>query len=173
MSKAREEKKLKVQEIAEKFNKSKEVVLIDYRGLSVKNLADLREKLRESDVDLKVYKNTLTKIATKETGNDAINGLLEGPTALAFVYGDEAGAPKALVDFAKENKAMEIKGGLLGDSVINVDQVKALASLPSKDQLIGQVVGGIAAPLKSFMYVLNGPIESLARVLGQIAEQKG
>ena len=171
MSKAREEKQLKVKEIAEKFSNSKEVVLVDYRGLTVKDLAELRAKLRESDVDFKVYKNTLTKLATKESGKEGIDDLLEGPTALAFVYGDEAAAPKTLVDFAKDHKTMELKGGLLGEEVISTDQIKSLASLPGRDQLIAQAVGTIAGPIKGLLYVLNGPIESFARVVRQIQEQ--
>jgi large subunit ribosomal protein L10 len=168
----REKKEQEVAEIAEKLKRSKEVVLVDYRGLSVKNMADLRSQLREAGIDLKVYKNTLTKLAVKKTGHEDMSEYLEGPTAIAFDYQDEVTLPKILVNFAKEHKELELKGGALGQQGIDLDQIKSLASLPSREELIAKAVGAIAGPLRSFVYVLNAPIQSFGRVVQQIADSK-
>lgn len=166
----REEKEQEVNEIAEKLTKSKEVVLVDYRGLSVKEMAGLRSQLREAGVDFKVYKNTLAQLAVKKTGKENLSEFLEGPTAIAFDYQDEVTLPKILVNFAKEHKTLELKGGILGEQRLDANQIKTLASLPSKEELIAQAVGQIAGTLRSFLYVLNGPIQSFGRVIKQISE---
>lgn len=166
----KEDKKQTVEEISEKLKKSKEVILVDYRGLSVKDMADLRAQLREIGVDFKVYKNTLARLAAKKTGQENLSELLEGPTAIAFDYQDEVTLPKTLVNFAKDHDQLEVKGGLLGEQLLGPAQVKTLASLPSHEELVAQTVGALAGTIRSFLYVLNGPIQSFGRVVKQIAE---
>ena len=166
----KEEKKQTVEEIAEKINKSKEVIFVDYRGLSVHEMADLRKRLRDNGVDFSVYKNTLSKLAVDKAGYKDLEQFLSGPTAVAFDYDEEVSTPKIFIDFAKEHEDLEVKGGLLEDELLSIDQIKTLARMPSKEELYGQVVGAMAGTIRSMLYVLNGPIESFSRVVKQLAE---
>ena len=159
-----------VEEITAKLNDSVAVFVSEYRGMSVGALADLRTPLRDAGAEHKVYKNTLARLAASATGADALTEHLTGPTALTFVTGDSVAAAKALVDQAKTNPALVVKGGLLGDSPMSADDVKALASLPSREELLANLAGALQAPLvktagllqalpRNFAYGLNALIE--------------
>ncbi|RJQ32732.1 MAG: 50S ribosomal protein L10 [Actinobacteria bacterium] len=167
---AKEDKKQIVQEIADKLSKSKSVVLTDYRGLSVRDISELRGKLRQSGIDYKIYKNTMLRLATKAEKIEGLDSFLEGPTAVAFDYEDEVNASKVLTAFAKDHKVLEIKAGLLENKVLSVDQIKQLASLPGKDQLIATLMARINGPIGSFLNVLNAPIREFGSVIKQIKE---
>lgn len=145
---------------------------VDYRGLTFAESTELRKRLRKVDADLKVVKNTLGKIAAANAGVEGLDELLAGPTAIAYVHGDPAKVAKTIQDFIKEKKKAAIRGGKLQRSVLSASQVEALASLPSREQLIAQLVGAIASPLQGLANVLNGPIRSLVMVLAQVEEQK-
>ena len=172
MNKARLKKESAVQEIKSKLQNSNAAVLTDYRGLNVAEVTELRRQLREAGVEYKVLKNTLTKIAAQEVGYEGLFEYLEGPTAIAFSTEDPVAPAKILANFAKEHKNLAIKAGLLEGSVVSVDQVKALADLPGREELIAKVLGGLQGPITGLVNVLQGPIRNLTYVLNAIKEEK-
>jgi large subunit ribosomal protein L10 len=119
-----------------------------------------------------VYKNTLTELALRELALPAMDELLQGPTLFTFAVGDPVAPAKALMDFAKDHKQLEVKGAFFENQVVGADGIKALASLPSREQLLSMLLGTMNNPMSSFVRVLNGPAAAFARVLGAIAEQK-
>lgn len=146
---------------------------VDYRGLTFAEATDLRTRLRKVGTDLKVVKNTLGKIAAANAGVEGLDELLAGPTAIAYVHGDPAKTAKTIQDFIKEKKKPAIiRGGKLQRSILNAQQVEALAALPSREVLIAQLVGAIASPLQGLANVLNGPIRGLVVVLAQVQEKQ-
>jgi len=168
----REQKAAAVAEIAESLRESEAVFAVDFRGISVPQAADLRTRLRDADAVFRVVKNSLTERAADEVGADTLKALLEGPTALTFVRGDAAVAAKALQTFRRETDLLEFKGGLLGREAVDSDQLLALARLPARDVLYGQLVGVVASPITGLVRGLNALIAGLALQLGQIAEKK-
>jgi len=166
------EKQAIVAELKEKLARAKGVVLTNPRGLTVAQDTILRRRLRKAGIEYRVVKNTMTRIAAKELGLEGIEPYLEGPTALAFGFADPVAPAKALLDFARENKILEIKGGLVEGKVIGVDGVRALASLPPREVLIAQVLAGMQSPIVGLVNVLEGPIRKLAYVLDAIRKQK-
>jgi large subunit ribosomal protein L10 len=168
----REQKAAAVAEIAESLRESEAVFAVDFRGISVPQAADLRTRLRDADAVFRVVKNSLTERAADEVGADTLKALLEGPTALTFVRGDAAVAAKALQTFRRETSLLEFKGGLLGKETLDAEQLLALARLPARDVLYGQLVGVVASPITGLVRGLNALIAGLALQLGQIAEKK-
>ena len=144
---ARPEKVAVVDEIRTKLAEADATVLTEYRGLSVHDLAALRRSLRGSGTEYKVFKNTLARRAIEGAGYDEITSMFEGPVALAFVRGDAAAAAKALRDFGKDNPALVVKGGLLGERIITPADIEALADLPSREVMLTQIAGMFQAPL--------------------------
>jgi large subunit ribosomal protein L10 len=170
---ARPEKVASVEEIRDKMSRAKSVILTDYRGLTFEQISELRTKLRPLNVEYKVFKNTLTKIAAKELNLDALDPYLEGPTAMAFSYDDPVAPAKTLADFAKATKLLEMKGGVVEGSVVDGEKVKGLASIPPRDILLAMFMGGLRSPLYGLAGSLNQITAGLARVLNQVAQQKG
>jgi large subunit ribosomal protein L10 len=168
----REQKAAAVAEIAESIKEADAVFAVDYRGISVPQAAELRTRLREADATFRVVKNSLTERAADEVGADTLKALLEGPTALTFVRGDAALAAKAIQTFRRETDKLEFKGGLLGSEAVDTEQLLALARLPARDVLYGQLVGVVASPISGLVRGLNALIAGLALQLGQIAEKK-
>lgn len=158
---ARPEKEAVVEEMRGKFSKAAAVVLADYRGLNVGEVTELRKKLRESGVEYRVVKNTLSAMAAKSADISGLDPFLEGPTAFAFGYKDPVAAAKVLHEFAKNHKNLKIKGGLLNGEVIAAAKVKALADLPSREELLARVVGSMAAPMTTFARLLGAPVRNL------------
>jgi large subunit ribosomal protein L10 len=161
-----------VEEIKDRFNDSGAVLLADYRGLSVKELQQLRVKLREAGAELTVYKNSLTEIAMRELALPSMSDYLSGPTAFIFGGEDPVAPAKVLTAFAKDHKALELKGGLVENQVVDADGVKAIATLPSREELIAKLLGTMVNPLVGFARVLNGPVEAFARTVQAVADQK-
>ena len=161
-----------VKEITEKLEGSRAVFVSEYRGMSVGQLADLRAPLRESGAEHKVYKNTLARIAATAAGLDGLNQHLTGPTALTFVAEDSVGAAKALVDAAKANPLLVIKGGMLGDSLMTADDVKALASLPSREELLARLAGALQAPMTKTARLLKALPQKFAYGLTALIEKQ-
>ncbi len=161
-----------VGEIKQKLTGSTAVILTDYRGLSVKEMQALRAKLREVGGEVKVYKNTLTELALRELALPPMDDLLQGPTLFTFAVGDPVAPAKALIDFAKEHKQLEVKGGFIDHRVVAADAIKALASLPSREELIAKLLGTMLNPMTGLVRVMNGPAGAMARVLRAIADQK-
>jgi large subunit ribosomal protein L10 len=168
----REQKAAAVTEIADSIKGAEAVFAVDFRGISVPQAADLRTRLREADAIFRVVKNSLTERAADEAGADGLKALLEGPTALTFVHGDAALAAKALQGFRRETDLLEFKGGLLGAEAVDAEQILAIARLPARDVLYGQLVGLAASPITGLVRGLNALIAGLALQLGQIAEKK-
>ena len=150
MSNAIETKKVKVSEIAEKFQAASSVVVVDYRGLTVAQVTELRKQLREAGVEFKVYKNTLTRRAAEIAGVAGINEFLTGPNAIAFSNEDVVAPAKIINDFAKANEALEIKAGIIEGNISSVDDVKALAELPSREGLLSMLLSVLQAPVRNF-----------------------
>lgn len=161
-----------VEEIKEKISKSQSMVLVDYRGLNVEQLTELRSQYRKANVDYKVYKNTMMRLAFKDLGLEDFNEFLKGPSGVAFGYDDPVKAAKITSEFAKKNVKLGIKAGIVDGKVIDADGVNNLATLPSKEVLVAQVLYGLNAPIQGFANVLQGTIRSLAIVLNAIAEEK-
>jgi len=152
MSSKLEAKKQVVQEIADNFRESESAILVDYRGLNVAQLTELRENLRDANIDYKVYKNTMTRRAVAEVELEELNDILVGPTAVAFSKDDVVAPAKILNNFAKENEDLEIKGGVIEGEVASLDQIKELANLPNYEGLISMLLSVLQAPMRNFAY---------------------
>lgn len=169
----RPDKVAKVEEITAKLNEAQAVFVTEYRGMTVGQLAELRTPLRAVGAEHKVYKNTLAKLAATNAGLDGLNEYLTGPSALTFAADDSVGAAKALVDAAKGNPLLVIKGGMLGDAPMTADDVKALASLPSREELLAKLAGGFQAPLVKTARLLNALPSKFAFGLSALIEKQG
>ena len=167
-----EEKKQVVEEIKQKLENASLVVCTDYRGLNVAQITELRNKLRVPGVEYRVLKNTMFRFALQQAGYEDIAPQIIGPNAVIFSNDDPIGPAQTLSDFAKTNKQLEIKLGILQGKLLSVDEIKQLAGLPSREVLLGQVVGTMQAPITSFVRVLNANLTGLVRALDGIREQK-
>jgi large subunit ribosomal protein L10 len=167
-----ETKAVLVAEIKDKITGSTGIIMADYRGLSVKDMQELRSKLRESGGEVRIYKNRLTEIAMRELAMPSMGDFLEGPTAFVFTSDDPVGPAKTLMDFAKDHQALEVKGGFIENAVIGAASVKALASLPSREELVAKLMGSMLNPVRGFMSMANAPAAALARALRAVADQK-
>jgi large subunit ribosomal protein L10 len=152
--------------------KSSALVFTNFRGLSVANLQSLRTRLGETNTGFMVVKNSLLGIALKENGLPSPESLLSGPNAVAFVGEDIGRSVKSILDWIKAEKIGEVSGALLGNSVLDARNAEALAELPSKEQVLAQVLGAINAPASSLARLLNAPSASLARVINAHVEQQ-
>jgi large subunit ribosomal protein L10 len=168
----RNEKDAVIAEVQQLLTDTENVFVSDYRGLTVAELAELRDKLRESGARFTIVKNTLGGIAADKAGRESVKDLMSGPTAVTFCGDDLVGAAKALADFAKTHPQLEVRGGLLDASLIDPAGVKALASLPPRDVLLAQFVGTMAAPMTGLVTVLQGTISGFVRALDQVAQQR-
>jgi large subunit ribosomal protein L10 len=170
----RDQKATAIAEIAEQIQESGAVFAIDYRGITVAQIADLRGKLRETDATFRVVKNTLTERAADQADAEALKGLLEGPTALTFVRGDAAAAAKVIADFQRSTggELLPFKGGLMDGDALDAAQITAISKLPSRQVLYGQLVGMIASPITGLARSLNGLVGGLAIALGGVLEKK-
>jgi large subunit ribosomal protein L10 len=164
---ARPDKAAAVAEIVDSFQDSAGAVLTEYRGLTVKQLQDLRRALGEN-ANYAVVKNTLTQIAAKEVGVEGFDDLLTGPTAIAFINGDVVEAAKGLRDFAKANPALVIKGGYIDGSLMDAKEIGKLADLESREVLLGKLAGAMLASLSQAVYLLNAPLAQAARLAGAL-----
>lgn len=165
------EKAAVVDRIAGEIEASQAIFAVDYRGITVSQVADLRSKLRESDTTLSVVKNSLTERAADKAGAEALKQILTGPTALAFVRGDAAAAAKALSDAQRATQVLEFKGGLMDGQAVGPDEIKAISKLPSREVLYGQLVGVVASPLNGLARGLNALIAGVAIQLRAIHDQ--
>ena len=148
------------------------VWVVDYCGLTVKDIQALRVAIRESGASMKVYKNTLMHIALDEAGLPTLDDILEGPSAFVFAGDDVAAAAKAVKTFAKPHQNLEIKGGLMEGEQVSAAQVEAIASLPSREELLAQIAGAISGVARGLAVALNGVPSGLAQVTKAVADQK-
>jgi large subunit ribosomal protein L10 len=169
----RDQKTAVVDEIAEQIGSAEAIFAVDYRGLSVKDAADLRTRLIEAGATFRVVKNRLTIRAADAAGAESLKDLLEGPTAFTFVTegGDAALAAKALAQYRRETDTLAFKGGQLGEDILSIEQIESISRLPGRDALNGQFVGVLASPLTTLVRGLAGMISGLASQLQQMADQ--
>lgn len=171
-AKVLEQKKAIVTEMVDKLKNATAGVLVDYKGITVADDTALRIKFREAGVDYAVVKNTLTRFAANQVGFEGLDPVLNGTTALAVSFTDPVAPAKVIAEFAKGKENFKIKAGFVDGKIISVNEVKALAELPSKEVLISKVLGGLNAPISGFVNVLNGNIRGLVVALNAIAEKK-
>jgi len=159
MENPRPEKVTTVAEITAKFRGADAAILTEYRGMSVSQMADVRRALRPVGGEWKVYKNTLARIAARETGAGELASQLAGPTAIAFVQGDVAAAAKVLREASKSNPLLVLKGGVMGDKILSAKDVEVLADLPSRETLLAMFAGLLTALPRNFAYGLKALID--------------
>ena len=155
-----EQKKQVVAQLVETLKSAQAGVLVDYRGITVEQDTQLRAKLREAGVEYKVVKNTLTRFAAKEVGFEALDEQLNGPTALAISTTDAVAPAEVISDFAKEVEALQIKAGFVDGKVISLDEVKTLASTPSREVLIAKIMGSLNAPISKLVRTLQALVDN-------------
>ena len=161
-----------VSELSEYLKNSTGFLLTDYRGLTVSQITRLRRSLREIGAEYKVVKNSLFKLATQDMGEEGLAEMLAGPTAVAFVHQDAIAAAKALVDFMRVSKALELKGGLVDGHLYGAEQIQALSKIPPRDVLISQLLGGLQSPISSLVGTLQGIISEFVFTVQAVADQK-
>lgn len=166
-----EAKRRTVDELREQLSRSSTLIVSEYRGLTVKEIAEIRRSLRKQAVTYKVVKNRLMKIAASETRGSALDALLVGPTAIAFGT-DEAGTAKAVIDAMRPYKQVRITGGLLGDRAIDADGVTRLATLPPREVLLSQIAGAFAAPMATMAGLFDAPLRDVAGLVAALADQR-
>lgn len=172
MEEPRPEKIAVVDEVREKMETADAAVVTEYRGLTVTEMAGLRKSLKALGGDFKVFKNTLVRRAIAGTSSEGLGEHLQGPTAIAFIDGDVSTVAKALRDFAKENPALIIKGGVLEGSTLSASDLKALADLPSRDVLLARFAGLLASPMQQFASLLKAVPQNLAYGLSALIETR-
>jgi large subunit ribosomal protein L10 len=169
----KQEKERVVAQLTERLQSSPTLIVADYRGLTMTQIDDLRTKLLEHGARFQVVKNTLTRRAAEAAGADALLALLEGPTAIAFLEadGDPVAVAKAIGATARETRVLEVRGGILEGRSVTAAEIGTLAALPPVDQLRGQVLGAIAAPLYSVVGLFNAPLQNLVGLIDARIEQ--
>jgi len=168
---SKEKKQELVKSYAEEFSRSQAAILTDYRGLPVAELNQLRNKMREVGSGYHVVKNRLVKLALREAGLPVPEELLQGPTAIGFCYEDAVAPAKVLTEYTKESKMLTIKGGILGERVIDAQAISSLADLPPRDVLLTQLLSGIQSPIAGLVNVLSSTLRGLVTVLKARADQ--
>jgi large subunit ribosomal protein L10 len=168
---SKEKKQELVKSYAEELSRSQAAILTDYRGLPVAELNQLRNKMREVGSGYHVVKNRLVKLALREAGLPVPEELLQGPTAIGFCYEDVVAPAKVLTEYTKESKMLTIKGGILGERVIDAQAISSLADLPPRDVLLTQLLSGIQSPIAGLVNVLSSTLRGLVTVLKARADQ--
>ena len=174
MALSREAKVQLKTELAEKLKKSGAMILAEYRGLTVGQLDELRTELRKADAEFKVAKNRVLKLAIEEDAQEykPLTDKLVGPIGTVYVYGDVAQATKALLEFNKTNEKFVVKSGILDGEELDEGKLKAIADLPSKEVLLGQIVGSMVSPHRGLLMCMNGVTRNLVQVIAAIRDTK-
>ena len=166
-----EAKRETVAELKEALASSRTLIVSEYRGLTVKEIAEIRRALRKQDVAYRVVKNRLMRIAAGDSLGAALSPLLTGPTAIAFGT-DESATAKAVIDATRPYRLVTITGGVLGDRAIDADGVRTLANLPSREVLLAKLAGGMQSPMSTLAGLLTANIRNLGYALAQVRDQK-
>lgn len=167
-------KEVQVEEIKEKLGRSTIAIATGYQGLSASDMTELRRRLREQGIEYKVVKNTLTLLAAQELGKEGIGEVMQGPTGLAFGYGDEVAVARGLNTFITSTRSpLVIHGAIMDSRVITGDQVRSLATLPPREELLSRLLGQMQAPVTGLVTVLSAPLRGLVTVLQRAAESGG
>jgi len=173
MSKISPAKVATIDEVKSRVDSSASAVVTEYRGMTVAQISTLRRQLRTLDADFKVFKNTLVRRAIAGTTAEPMTEFLEGPTAIAFVDGDISAVAKALRDFARQTPTLKVKGGVLDGKMLSLQDLTALADLPSRDVLLAQMAGLLASPLRTMAGLLKAIPQNLAYGLSALIDAKG
>ena len=168
-----EAKRETVAELRQELSRNPTLIVSEYRGLSVTELAEVRRSLRKQNITYRVVKNRLMRIAANDAGVEALSPLLKGPSAIAFGSGDESVVAKAVLDATKPYKVIKLKGAILGSRAIDVDGLIRLAALPSRDVFLAQLAGALAAPMANMAGLLAAPLRDIAGGLAALIEQRG
>jgi large subunit ribosomal protein L10 len=166
-----EAKRTAVAALREELGRSHTLIVSEYRGLTVREIAEIRRALRRQAVTYRVIKNRLLKIAAADSIGEALSPLLTGPTAIAF-GADEVGTARAVIDAIRPYKLVKITGGVLGSQAISADGVKTLASLPSREVLLAQVAGAFAAPMATTAGLFDAPLRDVVGLVAALADQR-
>lgn len=169
---ARQKKELFVEELAGKMEEAASLIFTDYRGLDVAKMTSLRKSLREAGVEYRVVKNTLVRFAAEKAQIENLDDMTVGPTAIAFGLKDPVAPAKILLDFAKGNPDLEIKGGVLEGNIIDLSRVEYLSKIPSREVLLSKALGSLQAPITGLVMVLSGVPRKLLYALNAIKEKK-
>jgi large subunit ribosomal protein L10 len=168
-----EAKREAVAGLTEEARTSSAMIVSEYRGLKVSELGEIRRSLRKQNVTYHVVKNRLMKLAAAQAGVESLNSFLQGPTAVAFVRGDEAAAAKAVLDTFRPYKVIKITGAVIGNSVVDADGVTRLAQLPGRDVILAQVAGVMAAPMSTMAGLFDAPLRDVAGLVQALADKQG
>ena len=168
-----EAKKETVAALTEEARKANAMIVSEYRGLKVSELGEIRRNLRKQNVTYHVVKNRLMKIAASEAGMEAVCSLLEGPTAVAFIRGDEGSSAKAVLDALRPYRLVKVTGAFVGSRVIDADGVTRLSQLPGRDVLLAQVAGAISAPMATMAGLFDAPLRDIAGLVQALADKQG
>lgn len=162
----KEKKAQAVDKLEEDFSRSTVAIVTDYRGLSASEMTKLRRRFREAGIEYRVVKNTLARFAADRAGREGIKGFFSGPTAIVLSYVDEAKPAQLLAEYIRTaGKPLQVKGGMMGERVLTTDDISMLATLPSREILVSQLMGGLQMPLLLLLNVLNAPLQGLMRIL--------
>ena len=167
-----EAKRETVAALTEEARAAKAMIISEYRGLRVSELGEIRRNLRKQNVTYRIVKNRLMKIAARDAGIESLATLLEGPTAVAFVKGEETVSARAVIDAFRPYRVIRVTGGLLGDRVITAEDVIRLSQLPSRDVLLAEVAGAVAAPMSTLAGLFDAPLRDIAGLVGALAENR-
>lgn len=165
------EKQQKVKELTKRFEGSAGAIIAEYRGLTVKDITELRRSLKDVDTTFAVVKNTLTKIAAKDAGLDEVTGLLDGPTAIAFISGDPVRGAKAVLESTRRFPALVVKGAVIEGRVFGEEQARSLATIETKEVSVAKVAGLLQAPLARTTFLLRAPLQRIAFALAERGRQ--
>lgn len=168
----KEQKKEAVSSLKNLFSQAGTAVLVDYRGLDCEQMGKLRRELKNSSAEIKVAKNTLLKLASKGTVYEKLDEFFQGPTAVTFIKDDPVESAKVLVKYAKEFKALEIKGGMLQDKLLDYNSLDSLSKLPSREVLLSQLLSVLTGPMRGLACALAGVPRGLVTVLSALKEEK-
>ncbi len=171
MAISREKKEAMVADYVDKLSRSQVMILADYRGLTVANVTDLRQRLRAQDSGFHVIKNSLFALALQECGIEVPAAHLDGPLGVGFAYGDPSAVAKVLLDFARETQILQVKGAILSGQFVGAEQVRAIADLPPREVLLAQLLGTVQGPMSTLVSTITAPLRELAQVLRARSEQ--
>jgi len=161
-----------LEEITEDLKQAELVIVTDYRGLNVKNINSLRGRLRSEKCRYRITKNTMNRLACRQAGFEQLESLFEGPTAIAYSSADPVAAAKIFIEFARENEALVVKGGMLSGQMLDPASIKALGEIPPREVLLSKVVGGFQAPITGLVGVLHGTLRQLVYTVDAVRQQK-
>lgn len=168
-----QQKAAQIEDLADRMTRSQLTIIADYRGLTVEALQGFRSRLRPLDSEFRIAKNTLTRIAAQQIGIEGLESQLEGPTAILFAYGDVVAPAKAISDFARTSRILQVRAGVMNNLVVTPADIEAISSLPPREELLGKLVGLLASPMMRTAGVLSGPARSVVYLANARLEQLG